>query len=527
MRDKEVGTLVILILAILIFSFTFSNFINIRITGNVVNGGITGFGTATNIIISNYWAPITYSAVTCYDSDNGKDYYIAGYITIGSTRYDDLCTSQTKLREYYCFNNNKKYVNFNCPYGCSQGRCNTAPTCTAGWKCKDTSTLAYQNTDCTWTSLTPCTYGCLDNACSQGSSIEIIKGMRFDPSYYYNKGYSAATLAAKIASDAQTNGVNTIFMYSYNPTYGAFYKTTYQDTAVEGGFGSQDMLKELISAAHAKNIKVVAWLPVNNFKKVWDNHADWREKTKSGTDYKPATDLYLLSPLHDSFQTWYQGFLNDLLTTYPGIDGIEAAEGVIDWTWDWSVDYNPVANQKYLAAYPSGTLGDANWKIFRASGMTKLHQILIQVAHSKSKQAYVVQTWSSKSDGHLMLSSAIRDGSGFDFDGIMNLADKPNYIAAELIWQEQASNYNNPTIFTPDWTKQATEEFITNVNKRTNAIVHVELSTFGAYTPTNAQFQTSLQHALTGTQGADFYDHNLVETKAAWPNVKAVYSTVI
>jgi len=38
-------------------------------------------------------------------------------------------------------------------------------TCTAGLKCKDAFTKAYQNTDCNWTSVTDCPYGCENNDC--------------------------------------------------------------------------------------------------------------------------------------------------------------------------------------------------------------------------------------------------------------------------------------------------------------------------------------------------------------------------
>lgn len=38
-------------------------------------------------------------------------------------------------------------------------------TCTAGLKCKDAFTKAYQNTDCNWASVTDCPYGCENNDC--------------------------------------------------------------------------------------------------------------------------------------------------------------------------------------------------------------------------------------------------------------------------------------------------------------------------------------------------------------------------
>lgn len=41
----------------------------------------------------------------------------------------------------------------------------TKETCTAGLKCKDAFTKAYQDANCTWTQITDCPYGCENNDC--------------------------------------------------------------------------------------------------------------------------------------------------------------------------------------------------------------------------------------------------------------------------------------------------------------------------------------------------------------------------
>lgn len=559
MEKNEVIALVFLCLTLAFFSLSLTFFVNTKIIPDNKGISVTGYISASKLIAANYWAPIMTTRTSCTDSDKGKNYYTYGYVyTGGQILYNDMCKDSKTLIENYCANRKRAYVYYTCPYGCSDGKCRSTPLlpdtsiCTSNSQCQ--SNACVQDLDITnfgCCSAGSCWYNggnqCLANGyvtssmhngpgglgyykCLNGYWVRTeqsqvkIKGFRFDPSYYYGQGYTAKTLAAKIASDAQNNNANTIFIFAYMPG-GAYYPTTYADTNVEQGFGMQNMLGEMITAAHAKNIKVVAWLPVNSFQKAWENHPDWREKKLDGTDYVPNVMpcIYTLSSAHDSFQAWYRGFLEDILTRYLSLDGIEAAEGMIDCSWSGSADYNPAANTKYFAAYPSGKLGDANWISFRAGELTKLHKILIEVAHSHGKQAYVVNTWSTKSDGHLMLSSEIRDGCGFDFDGVMNLADKPDYIMAELIWQSLASMYY-PVSFTPDWTKQGTQEFVAKVNSRTKALVHVELTPFGNYAPTNSQFQTSLQHAITGTSGADFYDSYQCQTKNAWSNVKAVYS---
>lgn len=354
-------------------------------------------------------------------------------------------------------------------------------------------------------------------------SREKIKGMRFDPSYYYGMNYTAQTLAERIVADAKMVGVNTIFMMAYNPTYGAFYKTSYPHTTVEGGFGSQDILEELIKVANQKNIRVVAWLPVNNFKKAWEDNPNWREKRRDGSDYTPSGNSYFLSPFNPDFRKWYERFLDDILNHYSGLDGIEGAEAVVDEKWDGSATYDTHANDAYLKAYPDGKLGDSNWRIFRAGALTNLHEILTQRAHAHNKRSYIVQTWAAKPDGNLMLSSQIRDGCGFDFDGILNSSYRPDYIIAELIWQQWVKEYNDKNTFNPEWTKQASKEFMNFVNGRAAGIVHIELTSWLGGSIANKEFEDSLENAYNYSEGADFYDHNQARNSDAWEVIRKVY----
>mgnify|MGYP001573208788 CR=1 FL=1 len=67
-------------------------------------------------------ANFTASALaSCTDSDGGLDYYTYGYVKTWIT-YRDSCTSSTQLKEYYC-SGTAAYVYYNCPNGCSGGKC--------------------------------------------------------------------------------------------------------------------------------------------------------------------------------------------------------------------------------------------------------------------------------------------------------------------------------------------------------------------------------------------------------------------
>jgi hypothetical protein len=73
--------------------------------------------------------PLGYS---CSDTDGGVNYYTRGTVSgrgsNGSYTYTDFCFSGSGLTEYYCAFGNTSYsepssVNYNCPYGCSNGTC--------------------------------------------------------------------------------------------------------------------------------------------------------------------------------------------------------------------------------------------------------------------------------------------------------------------------------------------------------------------------------------------------------------------
>ncbi len=52
-----------------------------------------------------------------------------------------------------------------CAYGCSNGQCNPAPRCTPAWVCLNSSYRAYQVSNCSYISQSYCTYGCLNGSC--------------------------------------------------------------------------------------------------------------------------------------------------------------------------------------------------------------------------------------------------------------------------------------------------------------------------------------------------------------------------
>ena len=158
-----------------------------------------GCNTTTN----NKCNPSPVINPTCTDSDGGKNYYVYGRTNDSTGNINtDACSSSTQLREAYCANSLSQYEWINCPYGCSNGVCNQAPQnqtnqtnttipCVdpdngknylVAAKCTDYTLNQYMTDACSGSMLreaycsnnackydwVTCTYGCSNNACTNG-----------------------------------------------------------------------------------------------------------------------------------------------------------------------------------------------------------------------------------------------------------------------------------------------------------------------------------------------------------------------
>lgn len=363
-----------------------------------------------------------------------------------------------------------------------------------------------------------------------GSSM---RGLRVDPSYFYNlyPGQSITQVSSQVVAQAKASGVNTLFVYAYNSVYGSFYPTTYTGTVVESRYGKLNLVKALTNAAKLSGLKVVAVVPVNSFKTLWDKYPAWRAKKQNGTDYKPFSDTYLLSAWHPDFRTWLKGFYTDLLTKNPDIDGIEAVEPTVDYQWRKESDYNAVATQKFKTLYPTAVLGDQSWLNFRAQGMTDLINILTTAAGTANKKSYLVQTWPAKSNGNLFSSTVIKDNLGLDLDAILKFTGnaKLTYLMGEFMWQQWAAEYG-PAKFPVSWTRQAALAFINYVGNKSIPLLHVEISPFaGSFTnvsPTREEFRDTLLAIKNLNVGIDVYDFNQIAKMSAWNELMAWTTSV-
>jgi hypothetical protein len=344
-----------------------------------------------------------------------------------------------------------------------------------------------------------------------------------DPADYLSTVRDASVLSKNLVAKLAANGVNTIYLNAYNVEYGAYYRTSYRYNS-ESDYGRQDLLGKLLTAAHARGIEVFASFYDHQHRGAWEAQPGWREQTATGGYYNPpGTDVqYYLSPGNPQAAAWWRGLLRDLLHRYPDLDGVEFREPIVNW-WGTSADYNPATTKAFEAAHPGAPLGGVTWRRFRQETLTRFLKAEIALVHETGLTAHVTSVASTQGDGRLLSLAAEAREVGFDLDGLLAGAVRPDAVKVELIWQQWARLYGR-VVFTPDWTRTSLLSFLRMVGGRTRVVVHVELTDFGRSTMSVGEFYRTLVAAdLPQAAGVDFYSAFLADRKHAWPAVKAVF----
>ena len=351
----------------------------------------------------------------------------------------------------------------------------------------------------------------LRQAWSQGS----VRAVRFDAGYYYGRGQSARQLADELVGSWSENGVNLVYLYAYNRVYGARYVTRYPGNIMED-YGRQDLLRHVLTAAHRRGIKVIAWFYGVQHKQMWESHPEWRLKTPEGKDYKPEADSYFLCVRNPQVMKWWLGLLDDLLTNYPELDGIDMAECQLD-LWGDNACYCDRCRQQFADSHPGAPAPGPAWRQFRGDGLTQALHATIRLARSYGKETHVTTVFTARRDGDLMSPASVCGAIGFDLDGLLSGRDRPDVIQAELIWQQWASLYRDHKTFTPEWTCEAVKQARKMVRGRARLIAHVEVSDFGSGPLSGPNIGLTVAAAVRGgPDGIDIYDaHMLAKTDGA------------
>jgi hypothetical protein len=337
-----------------------------------------------------------------------------------------------------------------------------------------------------------------------------IRGVRFDPSYYYNLNQPIAEYVDSLCRLWQSSGVNTVYFKAYDPGFGAVYKTSYAYNRMTD-YGKKDFMEVFLKAVHRYNIRLIAWLPVLEHKGTWDDRKEWRVKNRAGSDLMPFPNRYFLCSRRPDVQKWWLGFIEDLLGHYPDIDGIDFAEPEIIWN-DRMTCSCAVCKRDFGADAFSPSSANA-----RARAFADLLARSCALAHSMNRTTCVTVIPTADRKGNLLPLSEQKIMTGLDIDRLLDSPMHPDWISCEVLWQQWANTYHDSKMFKPDWTRNAVEQARLLVAGRARFIAHVELSPIGAVAVNPAEFRSAMTAAgKGGAHSIEFYDAHLADTMKAW-----------
>ncbi len=333
----------------------------------------------------------------------------------------------------------------------------------------------------------------------------------------FGAGKNSGDIATQIVDDAVSWGVNTLYARPLSSVYGTFWSNpTNQYLFHETGHGANNILGSLITYAHQKNQKVIAWMqPVSAFTNAWAANPDWRYKEYDG-DYAPS-GFCELSPFNTNALNWIEDMLDEVIDQ--GVDGIDIAEtdyAIYDDNLTNALTYDTAATNLYFERFPSGNLGDDDWFSLREEVLTSnIYARLGSLIRNRGVEYHVTYTWDAiNNTGELVPAEDLAISTGFNFDKIMNIKDedRPNMVIVELIWQSEAKLDTYPSIFNPEWTVGVAKDYVEFVDGRVLPCIHPEITRKEIdlnWYPSLSQFEDTMYYSVTNTAGCDFFIHDL------------------
>ena len=218
-------------------------------------------------------------------------------------------------------------------------------------------------------------------------------------------------------------------------------------------------------------------------------------------------------------QSWWLGFIREILDNYPELDGIDIAEPVVTWHEGAGCYCNACRT-----AYEKENSGDNQQKqaMIRSQPLTEILIKTCRLIKESGKSACITTVATAQKDGQLLSPENQMKMTGFDLDAVLDAEYKPDLINVELIWQQKADTHEDTVTFNPgQWTSRATRQILSQIRNRTESVIHVELTPFGDIQVSESSFKESITGTLNaGAEGIDFYDSFQADQRDAWDDVR-------
>ena len=81
------------------------------------------FGIFVFLVLISFVSAVEFPLPTCYENDDGLDYGVRGVTVDEKGFYNDSCSTNIILREFYCIEGNASYIDVECTDGCVEDAC--------------------------------------------------------------------------------------------------------------------------------------------------------------------------------------------------------------------------------------------------------------------------------------------------------------------------------------------------------------------------------------------------------------------
>lgn len=204
--------------------------------------------------------------------------------------------------------------------------------------------------------------------------------------------------------------VNTIFVVVYNKASTTYPSQVMQDligVTIDPRYEGRDPLRELIDAAHAKNIKVLAWFEYGfaafNGRPgpILEAHPEWGAINNQGNQVV-KNGFYWLNSLLPEVQNFMDDLVLEVVNNYPDIDGIQGDDRLPAMPSEGGYDTYTVEQYKleHDGALPPSDPQDGKWLEWRASRLNTYGQNLYNKVKAANPNAIVAMSPSPMSFGY-------------------------------------------------------------------------------------------------------------------------------
>lgn len=375
----------------------------------------------------------------------------------------------------------------------------------------------------------------------QTSYCKSVKAIRIDPGMFSGVFPSADAAVQGVVDDLVRWKADTAFVFAYSPIYGAYYSTSYPGAWGTSFLAAQNFLPKFVTAAKAKNIKVVASYRMNHYQGApgADFHPEWRMLAQGNGSLPRPTYSWNgygvpINPLSayakgvggKGFADWFQGLLEDAKTRHPGLFGLEACEGNVAESFEEGAtmpDFHPDALADFSSKNPGKPFGGPEWRKHRAAGLTELHRRLKAVCGTTHKAFVIHDLPCAAAQTTLRDPDGYAAGCGFDWRAIAALGFDGLILSA--IWQQRQQDAcedgGDPSKFNPAWTGAAAAQFKA-LFPSANRYIHVEATRFPSFhqnkcpaTPKPDELYDAIVQGLKNSSGVTLYSYDQLRRKNA------------